>query len=96
MVSVQPTLNGLPDTSFVETNVNPFGGVLSTNTLADAMSDNYVFDGCFDECGPLGLPQSLVLGNSVLQEVYDFACTASGETHYQTANSRIGSADQPW
>ena len=57
------------------------------------MSDDHVFDGCFDECVSLGLPQSLTLGNSILKEEFDFACTASGETHRQTANPHIGSAD---
>ena len=96
---VEPPLNALAATSFVDTNVNTFGEVLSASPLAGATSDDRIFDGCFDKCEPLWLPQSLAYGNSVLTEKFDFACTALGSTYrpkHQTADPYTGSAVQPY
>ena len=96
MASVEPTFNALPGTSCVETNVDTFGRIISTDTLVGETSDEHIFDGCFDERESPCLPQLFAFGHSFpAEESRDFAYTTSWSTHrpeHQIANPYIGSA----
>ncbi|TBU46770.1 hypothetical protein BD309DRAFT_1016858 [Dichomitus squalens] len=92
----KPTLNAVLDASIVEANVSTSMGIPSIDLFAIPMDDDPTFDGCFDECEPLWLPEAKASGSHApIAEWSDIVHFTTSSAHYpqsQAANPCIGSA----
>ena len=77
-----PTVHSLAGTPIVDAIDNSFAGSAFTEPLLDQMSADDIFQGCFDECKPLWLPESSASGDKFyIGEPNDFAYFAQSSTH---------------